>query len=223
MSKPDLRTGNCQDDRTVRRAAFAAEVEKRAGIGKAKIDVLVHRFYDRVHFDPLLGPPFEARIADWQSHLARMCAFWSSVMLMTGHYHGRPIQVHAGDDHVPAGLAELLRRMIGELEAHMKKEELILFPMMRQGGSSGTEHPIAAMRADHEGHDHDVAEIRRLTGGPTLPDGACRIWTALYMGLEEFIDDLAEHMRLENEVLFPMFEPGQCPNGRVAEGSATWL
>ncbi|GAA6201245.1 hemerythrin domain-containing protein [Aquicoccus sp. SU-CL01552] len=32
---------------------------------------------------------------------------------------------------VPAGLANLLRRMIGELEGHMKKEELILFPAIR--------------------------------------------------------------------------------------------
>lgn len=117
-------------------------------------------------------------------------------------------RVQANHADVPAGLADLLRRMIGEVEVHMKKEELILFPAMRKGGGPGIEHPIAVMRADHDGHDRDVAEIRRITGGPALPNGACRSWTALYEGLDEFVADLAEHMLLENDVLFPKFELG---------------
>jgi regulator of cell morphogenesis and NO signaling len=121
--------------------------------------------------------------------------------------------VHFDDDHVPAGLSDVLRRMIGEMEVHMKKEELILFPAIRRGGGPGIENPIAVMRADHEDHANEVAEIRRLTGGLTLPDGACGTWTALYAGLDEFIIDLEEHMRLENDVLFPRFEPGSAAHG----------
>jgi regulator of cell morphogenesis and NO signaling len=119
--------------------------------------------------------------------------------------------VHFGDDGVPEGLSLLLRQMIGEMEVHMKKEELILFPAIRRGGMPGIENPIAVMRADHAGHDREMAEIRRLTADLTLPDGACGTWTGLYRGLAEFIDDLTEHMRLENDVLFPQFEPA----GRV--------
>jgi regulator of cell morphogenesis and NO signaling len=115
--------------------------------------------------------------------------------------------VHFGDEGTPDGLANLLHRMIGEMEVHMKKEELILFPAIRRGGTPGIENPIAVMRADHAGHDTEVEEIRRLTANLTLPDGACGTWTGLYRGLEEFIADLTEHMRLENEVLFPQFEP----------------
>lgn len=115
--------------------------------------------------------------------------------------------VHAGDADVPAGLSGILRRMIGELEVHMKKEELILFPAIRKGGMPGIEHPIAVMRANHDDHAADVAEIRRLTGDLALPEGACGTWTGLYAGLGEFMEDLAEHMRLENDVLFPQFEP----------------
>jgi len=122
-------------------------------------------------------------------------------------------RVHASDANVPAGLAGILRRMIGEMEVHMKKEELILFPAIRKGGMPGIEEPIAVMRADHDDHDREVAEIRRLTGGPALPEGACRSWTALYAGLEGFLEDLEEHMRLENEVLFPQFENGARANG----------
>jgi regulator of cell morphogenesis and NO signaling len=115
--------------------------------------------------------------------------------------------VHFGDDQVPDGLSVLLQQMIGEMEVHMKKEELILFPAIRRGGMPGIEQPIAVMRADHAGHDREVAEIRRQTGNLTLPEGACGTWTRLYEGLAEFIDDLTEHMRLENDVLFPQFEP----------------
>ena len=114
--------------------------------------------------------------------------------------------LHRCDAGVPDGLADLLRRMIGEMEVHMKKEELILFPAMRAGGGPGIKNPIAVMRADHDDHEESVAEIRRITGNLVLPEGACRSWTALYEGTQKFLDDLDAHMRLENDVLFPRFE-----------------
>ncbi|MCC0062790.1 MAG: hemerythrin domain-containing protein [Defluviimonas sp.] len=113
--------------------------------------------------------------------------------------------VHAGQADVPAGLASLLHRMIGELEVHMKKEELILFPAIRKA-ATGLDVPIAAMRADHDDHEAEVEQVRHLTNGLALPDGACRSWTRLYAGVGEFLDDLAAHIRLENDVLFPQFE-----------------
>lgn len=115
--------------------------------------------------------------------------------------------VHLGDENVPLGLSDVLTHMIGEMEVHMKKEELILFPAVRRGGMPGIEHPITLMRADHDDHAAEVDEIRRLTGGPTLPKGACGTWTTLYTGLHAFLTDLEEHMRLENDVLSPQFEP----------------
>lgn len=114
--------------------------------------------------------------------------------------------VHFGDDDVPEGLSILLQRLIGEMEVHMKKEELILFPAIRRGGGPGIGTPIAVMRADHDDHAVEIAEIRRLTGNLKLPDGACGTWRALYAGLAEFIADLENHIALENDVLFPQFE-----------------
>lgn len=70
----------------------------------------------------------------------------------------------------------------------------------------GIGSPIAVMRGDHDDHAVEMAEIRRLTANLTLPDGACGTWTALYNGLADFLDDLEEYMRLENEVLFPQYE-----------------
>lgn len=83
------------DEASSRRAAFAADVTAETGIDDEMIHRLVHAFYDRVRDDAVLGPIFAERITDWEPHLAKMCAFWSSVMLMTGRYHGRPMPVHA--------------------------------------------------------------------------------------------------------------------------------
>ncbi len=55
---------------------------------------LVRGFYARVREDPMIGPVYAARIVDWEPHLQRMCSFWSSVTLMTGRYHGQPMQKH---------------------------------------------------------------------------------------------------------------------------------
>lgn len=114
--------------------------------------------------------------------------------------------LHCDDDGVPKGLAGLLARMLGEMEVHMKKEELILFPAIRRGGGPGLQDPIAAMRADHDNHERELDQIRRLTHDMTLPAGACTSWGTLYAGVAEFIDDLTEHIRLENDVLFPQFD-----------------
>lgn len=64
------------------------------GLDDAVLTRLVHAFYDRVRRDPTLGPIFAERISDWEPHLARMVAFWSSVALMTGRYHGSPMRAH---------------------------------------------------------------------------------------------------------------------------------
>lgn len=114
--------------------------------------------------------------------------------------------VHFGDVSVPDGLSALLHQMIGELEVHVKKEELILFPVIRKAEMPGIETSIAVRRADHAGHDRELAEIFRLTANLTLPDGARGTWTGLYRGLDEFTRDLTEHMRLENVGLFPQFD-----------------
>lgn len=116
-------------------------------------------------------------------------------------------RVHADDPDVPADPGDLLQKLIGELEVHMKKAELILFPAIRRGGKAGIEVPIAAMRAEHDDHGTDIARIRTLTNNMTRPDGACGSWTRFHDGLAEFEDDFEAHVRLKNEVLFPMFEP----------------
>lgn len=77
-----------------RRARIVAAIRAETGIDEAMIERLVRGFYDRVRADPLLGPVFAARISDWEPHLRQMFAFWGSVALMTGAYHGQPMRKH---------------------------------------------------------------------------------------------------------------------------------
>ncbi|GHF74062.1 group III truncated hemoglobin [Seohaeicola zhoushanensis] len=76
------------------RPQMTAEIMSRTGLNEAVLTRLVHRFYGKVRADKVLGPIFAARIADWDPHLQRMVAFWSSVALMTGRYHGAPVPAH---------------------------------------------------------------------------------------------------------------------------------
>lgn len=77
-----------------RRADLTAGIRRDTGIDEAMIEVLVDVFYGKVRADPLLGPVFAARISDWAPHLEQMRLFWSSVALMSGAYHGRPMPKH---------------------------------------------------------------------------------------------------------------------------------
>jgi hemoglobin len=77
-----------------RREQVVADIVARTGITEEMIERLVHGFYAKVRSDEMLGPIFEAQIKDWAPHLAQMCAFWSSVALMSGRYHGAPMPKH---------------------------------------------------------------------------------------------------------------------------------
>ncbi|QUD89390.1 group III truncated hemoglobin [Phenylobacterium montanum] len=66
-----------------------------AGVTDEMIHDLVHAFYAQVRRDPALGPIFNRVIGDgWDPHLARMCDFWSSVLLMSGRFKGQPMVAH---------------------------------------------------------------------------------------------------------------------------------
>lgn len=67
-----------------------------AGVTEPMIHDLVHAFYGKIRTDPALGPIFNRVLADrWDPHLAKMCDFWSSVLLMSGRFKGTPMAAHA--------------------------------------------------------------------------------------------------------------------------------
>lgn len=114
--------------------------------------------------------------------------------------------VHADHPAAPYGLAALLKSMHAELLQHMGKEESILFPMLARGGSPFVVHPIGVMRAEHEEHAENLVRLMTLTRNAEPPEDACSTWRHLCIGVQQFADDLEQHIRIENDLLFPRFE-----------------
>lgn len=88
------------------RPDLTAAIRATTGLDDTVLRTLVHGFYAKARNDAVLGPIFAARITDWDPHLERMVAFWSSVALMTGRYHGRPVPAHTP---LPIGAAHFER------------------------------------------------------------------------------------------------------------------
>ena len=91
------------------------------GLDEAMIRQVVDQFYAAAREDPVIGPVFRAHVSDdrWNSHLATITDFWSSSLLGTRRYEGRPMQKHQAipkltDDHFRRWLA-LFRHTVNQL------------------------------------------------------------------------------------------------------------
>ncbi len=110
--------------------------------------------------------------------------------------------VHGSNELCPTSLADHLINVRRELEQHMQKEEMMLFPMLLEGHSSIVTGPISVMMSDHEHHIEHIEKIYALTNDLSLHPEACNTWRALYLGLQEFISDINMHIHIENNILF---------------------
>ncbi|HSQ96263.1 MAG TPA: group III truncated hemoglobin [Croceibacterium sp.] len=86
-------------DAESREYAAQKRAEKRLaaeeiGVDADYIEHFVETFYGKIRDDELLGPIFNERIADWPAHLARMKAFWRSVLHNSGEFAGNPMLKH---------------------------------------------------------------------------------------------------------------------------------
>ncbi len=90
-----------------RRAELAQGIRAATGLDEAVLERLVRAFYGAARQDRLIGPIF-AHVRDWEAHITQICAFWSSVALMTGRYHGQPMAAHLPLGLEPAHFARWL-------------------------------------------------------------------------------------------------------------------
>ncbi|AVR44371.1 iron-sulfur cluster repair di-iron protein [Christiangramia fulva] len=131
-------------------------------------------------------------------------------------YSGKVAKVH-GDNHPEVKkVYELFQKVASELAVHMTKEEHVLFPFIKKMVKSEKEgkemhfphfttvaNPIIMMEDEHEEAGNILKEIASLTNNYTPPKGACNTFRALYDKLEEFQEDLHQHIHLENNILHP--------------------
>ncbi len=134
-----------------------------------------------------------------------LLAYANKVAHVHGHHYEEVIKINA-----------LVEDVSKELESHMKKEEVILFPYVKQmfkaikeGQKPDLPHfgtvnnPIQMMFQEHENAGDVFKEIAILSNNYTPPSEACNTFRALYSKLEEFEQDLHQHIHLENNILFP--------------------
>jgi regulator of cell morphogenesis and NO signaling len=163
-----------------------------------------------------VGAPADAR--DWtQASLARI------IRHIVATYHeplrhdlpqleamaAKVLQVHGGHDR--AGLTRLhaiVAELTADLTAHMRKEELALFPAIERvesGLPAGLPiaAPIDVMEAEHDRAGALLFELRLLTDDYVPPSWACGTVKALYQQLDQLEQAMHLHVHLENNVLFP--------------------
>lgn len=106
-----------------------------------------------------------------------------------------------------------------ELTMHMNKEELVLFPAVRNMVNAkrkdmpvdrphfGTvKNPIKMMMAEHEIEGDRFRRINELSNNYNPPSDACNTYRVTFSLLKEFEEDLHQHIHLENNILFPKAE-----------------
>ncbi|MDP1631222.1 MAG: hemerythrin domain-containing protein [Caulobacter sp.] len=113
--------------------------------------------------------------------------------------------VHEADADCPRGLADHLAFMADDLECHQRREEVALFPMLLKGGGPVADFPIRRMMAEHLDVQDQLTTLAAITRDFSAPEGACETWRQLCRACRKLHHELGDHMRLENDVLFPYF------------------
>ena len=129
----------------------------------------------------------------------------AKVAKVHGHHYTEVLEIN-----------KLFNEVAKELASHMKKEELILFPFIKKLAKADKEgvkvtiphfgsvnNPIKMMEEEHENVGDMFKEINKLSNNYKAPEGTCNTFKALYAKLEEFEQDLHQHIHLVNNILFP--------------------
>ena len=125
-------------------------------------------------------------------------------------------KVHGGSHPELFEIKQLFDGCAQDLASHMKKEELMLFPFIKNmvkakiDGSAipqppfGTvENPVNMMKHEHTVEGERLRQIAELTNEYTPPADACNTYKVTFAMLQDFENDLHKHIHLENNILFP--------------------
>lgn len=115
-----------------------------------------------------------------------------------------------------APLPKLFSELHAELDLHLHKEEMILFPYIERVESAVNAgqpappapfgiiaNPISMMEHEHDSAGAALRRIRECTNDYAVPGHACVTYRSLLEGLRELEQDLHMHIHLENNILFP--------------------
>ena len=126
-------------------------------------------------------------------------------------FYTRKIANVHGDNHTELiEVADLFEKINDELLQHLKNEEEVLFPAIKNAVNTNSSKAkeiivseIERMTGEHEFAGGAMDEINRITKGYTVPEDGCNTYRVAFKMLEQFEDDLHMHVHLENNILYP--------------------
>ncbi len=143
-------------------------------------------------------------------------SYLEEALPMIEEYAAKVSKVHGPSHPEVLQVHDIFMALAWELRVHLKKEENILFPYLRNLAKAArgetawapptfgkAENPIRQMMSEHDDAGDALKKLRAVTRGFYPPEYACNTWRAYYRKLEELEGDLFLHVHLENNVLFP--------------------
>ena len=171
----------------------------------SNVDMTVDRSHDYNNWDLgfLIDHIINVHHKYVEESLPILLEYSDKVAKVHGHHYSEVVEIN----HLVHAVAE-------ELSLHLKKEELILFPFVKELEAAKKEgrdpsippfgtvnNPIRMMEHEHENAGDTFKTIAQLTNNYNPPEGACNTFRALYAMLEEFEEDLHRHIHLENNIV----------------------
>jgi regulator of cell morphogenesis and NO signaling len=116
-----------------------------------------------------------------------------------------------------AELEFIMNRFMKEIPPHMKQEEEIFFPYIKQIHHAYKHRESYArllirtlrkpieevMLKEHEATGSSLHRLRKITNNYTTPEKACITHKVTFAKLKELDKDLVQHIHLESNILFP--------------------
>lgn len=168
----------------------------------------------------MLDEATQAASQQWHQYNKWAPGFLADYIINTHHQYTREagdvllsiaekVATHHGRKHPElSDLLQRLQSMLQELNDHMDAEEQGLFPKMHylEDAQLEKQELQSLVQEMHQDHDHtgmDIQYLRTITDNYTLPEDACNSYHFLFEKLQEFENDLLQHIHLENNILFP--------------------
>jgi regulator of cell morphogenesis and NO signaling len=132
-------------------------------------------------------------------NLPELIFYTQKIANVHGEHHPELIEV-----------ASLFSKINEELLQHLKNEEEVLFPAIKEAGKNASLQvkativsEITRMHGEHEFAGGAMDKINVLTNNYFIPEDACNTYRVSLKLLEQFEDDLHIHVHLENNILYP--------------------
>lgn len=120
------------------------------------------------------------------------------------------LRVHGTNHKELFEIYQLFGKLKTELEQHLLKEELMLFPELVNAGDSQKIQSLAnEIIMEHEGAGEILKSLRTVTNNFTPPADGCDTYKKAFALLEEIEQDLHEHIHLENNILLKNYDNRQ--------------